>query len=241
MKSIALLVFVLVTVSGCSSIRGLTTPDDDNLLSGAGSIIHATNDDGSNSKNFESIDLDELLKEYGLDNPTSVASAYKNRLGVDYTYLRNDLQERIISASNQRCAAYIRTITSSKSQSQTAWTSLSLLLSGAASVITHSPTSQAFAAGSTVSTGILSSYNEAYFNNLTLNVVSAGISKKRESILAHISSNKSLSLNEYSVNAAISDAINYHAACNIISGMETAAKVTQDAKVDEISTNVRFP
>lgn len=233
MKAITLLTcsLTLVFLTGCSYIRNITAPEDKNLLSGSGSIMKSKKQGESvnSTEGFEEIDLQELLKEYGLDNPADIAKKQTNAL-EDYKYRRNDLQERLISASNQRCGAYIRTIISSKSQTQTAWTSLASLFSGAAAVVPHVQTAKALAAGSTVSTGVLSTYNEAYFNNLAINTISAGISKKREGILASISTSQKKPLTEYSVNAAVSDAISYHAACNIVSGMEAASQATTEAK-----------
>ena len=119
------------------------------------------------------------------------------------------------------------------------WTGLATLLSGAAAVVPHAQTAKALAAGSTVSTGLLTTYNEAYFNNLAVTVVSSGISKQRESILASISKLKSKPLSEYPVNAAIADALAYHDACNIVSGMEAAAKATSATEKDKFSPLAR--
>ena len=239
-RTISLALIVLLTLTGCSSIRKLTSPEDENLLSGAGSIMKSsTAENGKvSTEGFEEIDLQVLLARYGLENPIEVASQQASKID-DYKYRRNDLQERLINASNQRCSAYIRTIVSSKSQTQMGWTGLATLLSGAAAVIPHAQTAKAFAAGSTVSTGLLSTYNEAYFNNLAVTVVSAGITKQRESILKNISAYKAKSLSDYSVNAAIADALAYHAACNIVSGMEAAAKATSGAPTASFSPPVR--
>jgi hypothetical protein len=227
----------MLALSGCTSIRAVTTPDDKNLLSGAGSIMKNPTGKGDkvSTEGFEEIDLESLLTTYELTDPVEVGRQQTNK-GDEYKYRRNDLQERLISASNQRCSAYIRTIVSSKSQTQMGWTGLAILLSGAAAVVPHALTAKALAAGGTVSTGLLSTYNEAYFNNLAITVVSSGISKQRESILASISRFKSEPLSNYPINAAIADALAYHAACNIVSGMEAAAKATIAA-----DTNSFFP
>lgn len=116
----AFMMFIAITLfSGCSSLRKATAPDDENLISGAGSIMKKKPIDGqtSTTDGFEEIDLDKLLTLYGLDTPVNVAPEQgKSEKIEEYKYRRNDLQDRLISASNQRCAAYIRTIVSSKSQ-----------------------------------------------------------------------------------------------------------------------------
>jgi uncharacterized protein YceK len=227
----------LLVVSGCTNIRRLTMPDDQNILSGAGSLMtKKLRGRKSSTDGFEQIDLDCLLKDYKLSNLDTISDAVAVPSSVEkYRYLRNELQERLITASNQRCSAYIRMIVSSKSQTQIGWGGLAGLLSGAASVVSNVQMAKVFAAGSTVSTGLLSAYNEAYFNNLAINVVSAGISKQRESILSSISLYQDKPLPDYPVNAAIADALAYHAACNIVSGMEAAAKAATEADAAKFS------
>ena len=171
---------------------------------------------------FEEIDLEALLIFYGLDKPTEIN---QQALGSnEYQYRRNDLQGRLINASNQRCSAYIRTIVSSQSQARLGWTGLAALLTGASSVVQHAQTASALAAGGTFSIGMFNAYNEAYFNNLALTVISSGISRKRENIMSDIAEKQTEPLHMYPVNAAISDALTYHAACNVVSGMEEATK-----------------
>jgi uncharacterized protein YceK len=232
----------LLSFTGCSSIRKVTAPDDENLLSGAGSIMkRSTSGEGkATTEGFEEIDLQALLKTYGLDSPIEVSGMQTQKSKTEeYRYRRNDLQERLINASNQRCSTYIRTLVSSKSQTQMGWTGLSTLFSGAAAVVQHASTAKALAAGSTISSGLLSTYNEAYFNNLALTVISSGITKQRESILKSISNQKDKSLSDYSVNAAIADALAYHAACNMVAGMEAAAKATSSAQAATFSPLAR--
>jgi hypothetical protein len=221
-------VAALVILSGCSTVRHQTAPDEDNLLSGSGSIM--VDKASGKAKEFEQIDIDVLLKKYDLDNPVSVSSAQSDTAKVEeFKYRRNDLQDRIIAASNQRCGAFLRILVSSKSQTQVGWGGFATLLSGAASVATPASAARALAAGSTVSNGFLSLYNEAYFNNLTVNVISAGISKQREGLLQYMTTERQLSLSAYPVNRAIADALTYHSACNVITGLEAAANATKSA------------
>lgn len=145
------------------------------------------------------------------------------------------MQDRLIAASNQRCATYLRELTSSKSQTQMAWGGLATLLSGAAAVTSPVAVAKALAAGSTVSSGILSKYNEAYFSNLTLQVISTGIAKQREAVLVNIQAQRKSSLVEYPVNRAIADALTYHATCNVVTGLETAAAATKNAQAKEVA------
>lgn len=231
---IILFLMTCILFTGCSSIRRATMPDEENLLSGAGSVIVGPKK--GEASEFEQIDIDKLLETYGFKNPKS--GEYINDAAatkVQLQYRRNDLQDRIIAASNQRCGAYLRVLVSSKSQTQMGWGGLATLLSGAATVTTPAAAAKVLSAGSTISNSYLSLYNEAYFNSLSINVISAGIAKHREGLLQYMGGERSKEMNEYPVNRAIADALSYHAACNIVTGLEAAATATNAADAVKVA------
>lgn len=221
-KNLITAALIIFTLTGCAQARKYTMPDEDNLLSGSGSILVLD----EKATMYETIDVTQLLKDYGFESIPQVADG--DLTGAKLKYQRNELQDRIIAASNQRCGMYLRMLASSKAESQLTWSGLAVLLSGAASVVTPVNTAKALSAGSTVSNGILAQYNEAYFNNLAINVISSGITSQREGILLQINDKKKDDLIEYPVNRAIADAVQYHSVCNIISGLETAAVATRN-------------
>jgi hypothetical protein len=227
-KPILLALMACLVLTGCSSIRRVTMPDEENLLSGAGSVIVGPKK--GEASEFEQIDIDKLLETYGFKNPKS--GEYINdptATQAQLKYRRNDLQDRIIAASNQRCAAYMRVLISSKAQTQMGWGGLASLLSGAATVTSPAAAAKVLSAGSTVSSSYLSLYNAAYFNSLSINVISAGIAKQREGLLQYMDVGRGKDMMSYPVNRAIADALSYHAACNIVSGLEAAASATNAA------------
>lgn len=225
----ALISVLVFSSTGCSMIRSVTMPDEENLMAGAGALVVG---ESGRVQAYEQIDITQLLKTYGLENPREFSSE-ANADG--YKYLRNDLQDRLIAASNQRCASYMRMLVASKSQTQMGWSGLATLLSGAAAVTTPASAAKVLAASSTVSSGILSNYNEAYFSNLTAQVISAGISKQREAALVNIQSRRHSSLVEYPVNRAIADALSYHGMCNMVTGLETASAATKNAIATDVA------
>lgn len=221
---------LLLSLCACANIRNYTMPDENNLLSGAGSMLV---DEKGKAAGFEQMDLKHLLEDYGFSEV--VKGKWQLENDPKYQYQRNELQDHIIAASNQRCSAYLRTLVASKETSTMGWGGFATLLSGAASVVSPASVAKALAAGSTVSSGILNLYNEAYFNSLAINAISAGITRQRQAILEDLTNKRSMaSLTEYPVNRAVSDALSYHASCNIISGLETAVSATQAASFNTI-------
>lgn len=211
-------------------------PEESNLLSGAGSIVHT--EKSKKAEDFELLDMDQLLKTYGFEDPQTVSRQLSDKAD-ELQYRRNDLQDRIIAASNQRCGTFLRILTSSKSQTQMGWGGLATLLSGAASVTNPASAAKILAAGSTVSNSFLNLYNEAYFNNLTVSVISSGIAKYREGILTQITDQRQGTLSDYPVNRAIADALTYHSACNIITGLEAAATATKSASTVSVAPAIK--
>lgn len=225
----ALIAALVLSTTGCSAIRGITMPDEENLMAGAGSLVVG---DSGRSDAYEQIDIAQLLKTYGLEDPKIFSVDVSKE---EYKYRRNDLQDRLIAASNQRCASYLRMLTASKSQTQMAWSGLATLLSGAAAVTTPASAAKVLAASSTVSSGILATYNEAYFSNLTAQVISTGIAKQREAALVNIQVSRQASLVEYPVNRAIADALSYHGMCNMVTGLETASAATKNMSAKDVA------
>lgn len=230
-------------LAGCSYIRAIATPDDANLLSGAGSLVGTKTNTGKvwssfDTDGFEQINIEELLKDYSLDKYKGLV---EHDSEANYRYQRNNLQDRIIAASNQRCGAYLRTLVASKAQTQVVWGDLSALLTGAAAVTTPVSTAKALAAAGAFATYANSNYNDAYFSNLTTSVIAAGISRHRQLLLERINADRQQDLQTYPVNRAIADALTYHSACNIVSGLETAAAATKSASAESIAGRALSP
>jgi hypothetical protein len=235
LKLLALMTCILLT--GCGSIRRATMPDEENLLSGAGSLlVRATDGKDGKASEFEQINIDKLLETYGFSDPKNGEYVKDDPAKkAQYQYRRNDLQDRIIAASNQRCGAYLRVLMSSKSQNQMGMGSLTTLLSGAATVTTPISAARLLTAGSTVTSGVMGVYNEAYFNNLTVNVISAGIAKHREGLLQYMDTGRGKDMKAYPVNRAIADALSYHEACNIVTGLQAASSATNSADAKKVA------
>ena len=216
---------LLLGLTGCAEFRELTTPADKDLVSGSASLLVSNKDNaffGASSKQFEQIDLDVLLREYKLK--TDQLTSTTDSLTI---YHRNAMQDRIIAASKQRCGYYLRMIVSARSQNQTIFGDVSTLLAGAAAVVSPTSLAKALAAGSSISTGFLTNYESSNFQNLSATVISGGINRQRQAILTRIYKDRQTSLTDYSVEHAISDAIEFHSACNIITGLEVAAAATK--------------
>lgn len=211
---------LIITMSGCTYLREKTMPDDMDLLSGPASLFG------------DEVTADTLLKKYDFLDENGKFTHYQE--GKVFTkeqelYRRNSLQDELIALSNDRCNHYKRVLMSSKNQAGLFWGGTSLLMSGAGAIVTHGATANAFSGVAAAATGINSEYDKAYFNELSINVITSGIDKKRSAILGKIISERKNDLVDYSAHRAISEAIEYHGACSAIAGLSAADSSLQQA------------
>lgn len=224
-KLIAILMaFVL---PGCSMLH-YTQPNKTNV-SGAGGIFKEPSIDFLGIQDsYSSIDYCDLLLSYSLASKTNgYCKVDISKVTSIDPKLRDEVQDYIIALSNQKCGEYFRLLHSMRADSDVIWGSLSTLLSGAGAVLSHAPTASAFAASGAASSGIRAELNQAYFSNLALEVMTSGISSRREKVSEKIYRNRAnhgTNSFHYSLTGAIGDALEYHNACNAVTGFEVAAQ-----------------
>lgn len=136
---------------------------------------------------------------------------------------RNQIQERLLAASEQRCADF-KALLQRKQSDTSFFTGLATATFAAAGSITSSVEGARTLAGlSGLSSAYGAEYNQAYFSNLAAHVIVAGIDLHRSRIYEQISNGgQSKSIEAYPLQAAIKDAFRFHAACSITTGLVQA-------------------
>lgn len=204
-----------------------------NRISGAGSILteEASFLTIGGDENFTKIGYCKLLQGYEFADEDCAMDISKVELTEGNEIARrNDLQARIIGASNQKCGQYLAFIHENKAFWETGLGGFSSLLAGAGAVVSHGPTAQAFSAAAGVAGAVRAERNQAYFANLAIEVLTSGIKSRRAKILEDIAAKRAKhdpgvdGHVHYSISGAISDAVQYHASCNAITGFEVAAE-----------------
>lgn len=136
---------------------------------------------------------------------------------------RNQIQERMLAASEQRCADYKMYVQRSQSVMNFASGTLTSLFAAAGAITKHVADAKAFASLAGFSGAVAAEYNQAYFANLAAHVVAAGIDRQRARIYEQIYTNgQSQSIEKYNLLAAIRDAFRFHGACSMITGLNEA-------------------
>lgn len=143
---------------------------------------------------------------------------------------RNRIQDRLILASNVLCDDYkngLKHVQSGWNFRLGAASTIAGAL-GATAVGVQAAKNLAAVSGSL--TGIRAEFNEDYFSQLASHVISRGITVRRDSIIQRIVQTRDQDLDKYTLEGAISDAVTYHGACTLISGLEQASASVDSTK-----------
>ncbi len=143
--------------------------------------------------------------------------------------LRNRVQERILAASNERCGEYKQLIKEMDAEVNFWLGSATTAVAGVGAILTGVNTVRAFSGTASILSGVRSEFNEDFFANKTIQVITDGLESKRRGIYENILKDREADLTDYPVERAIKDAISYHESCSLIAGLEQAAKSIERA------------
>jgi hypothetical protein len=155
------------------------------------------------------------------------AAFYSSPSPFDAKFRRNRVQDSIRIASDSRCATYLKYLSRvEKTQSQF-FDGASTLLSGFGTVSTVASSGQLLAGLSTMTKGVGSEIKHSYFGTLGSDVIAPSIAVSRRDRWAKILTSQKLAIADYSVEAAVADAVEYHNSCTLNEGLEKAKALIQ--------------
>ena len=133
---------------------------------------------------------------------------------------RNQIQERMLAASEQRCVDYKMYVQRAQALMNFSTGTLTSLFSVAGAITKSVEGAKTLAGLSGFSGAVAAEYNQAYFANLAAHVVAAGIDRQRGRIYEQIYTNgQPQPIDKYNLPAAIRDAFRYHGACSMVTGL----------------------
>lgn len=145
---------------------------------------------------------------------------------------RNQIQDTFIAASIQRCNFY-QTYLKDVSIHQNGMLGIgTTFLGGAGAIVTGENAARVLSGLAGITSGIRAEANQAIFETVATTIIVPGIIKQREAIMSDIETKRSKGIAEYTVQAAIADALRFHRDCRIDAGIAYADKSIQ--KYDDI-------
>lgn len=144
---------------------------------------------------------------------------------------RNMVQDRLISASENRCGLYKKYLKRMSSNTGFFLGSATTILGGAGAIVTDSVSARILSGIAGITSGVNAEFNKQYFSEVATNVIIPGIDIARKKVMDEIKTNRTgdTDAKTYTLNAAIADALRYHAACTIDSGLnEARERISKD-------------
>jgi hypothetical protein len=141
---------------------------------------------------------------------------------------RNLVQNRLMAAAERRCGRYIQFLRSDNTSTNFAFASAAGVLSTLGALISHEQSARTFSALGGMTSGLRAEYNNEFYSNLAISVIIRGITEKRRSLREDLEhKQQTTSYDRYDIAAAIRDAVEFDAACNVVNGLETANEAVQ--------------
>jgi hypothetical protein len=146
---------------------------------------------------------------------------------------RNHLQDRLLAASEQSCSNYKRYLNAVQSSTNFGLGASALVLAAVATNVASPLAAKNYTTGALISSGMATQYNADMFSSQLVFVITKAIDAERQEALARLQQDrKKKELSEYSLSAALSDALLYHDLCSLPAGL---------AKLDLNTTMAKDP
>ncbi|MBF0518800.1 MAG: hypothetical protein HQK92_03665 [Nitrospirae bacterium] len=164
-----------------------------------------------------------------------------NQTGNKYREHRNNVQNHILWLSDAQCSEFENRLKLKQDFFNTLTSGLATSFAGVASIVS-SPlaVAKALSASSAITTGIQSEVNHQVYGELVSQILKSSIDAKRYYLLKDIQIKQTYCKRNYTIEAAIKDAIDYNNACSLISALETAKDAVTDLKSPAIGTMVQW-
>lgn len=240
------------SLSGCSGmLRGLNVAHPEKSFFGGGRVTEA----GANQlfdPTFETVDLIAALDpnakgrstEYTeKDLEVAFQTFDENNNRESLVRRRNEIQERLLAASDQRCNLYKSYIQRLNSYTHFGLGSTATVLGGAGSIVTGAAPARLLAGLAGITSGINAEFDQDFFAQVAVHLITKGIEVRREKVYDEITKSREdaakaaaqdviepsparekKELQHYPVEAAVKDAIRYHGGCSIAVGIEESGQ-----------------
>lgn len=224
LRAQSVLLVAVLSFSACATGSGDVVLSDRFDSFGARELV-------ANLQKFEGIDLASLLSGGTSTDATKGEPDIAFKAFNGDPARRNAIQERILGASDERCGAYKKFLKQYEGQAGFAFGAVTTILAAAGALFSPVAVARALSGSAAAVSGVHAEFTEKFFARLTIQVLTKGIDARRKNLYAEIRERRSkdgkdvelVSLSTYSVEAAIKDALTYHAACSLIAGLEEAA------------------
>lgn len=168
---------------------------------------------------------DELLQTQLVDLVDRVKVAADNSDFLEFQRRRrNGVQSAFMAASDAACDLYKRDLNNFYSTSNFGFGSAATVMGGLGAIVTSEPTARALAAAAGITSGVHAEYNDAFFRNKVVEVLTKAMDISRGRKKEEIRRRSAQVLADYSMEDALGDAIVYNSQCSLVAGLQETSE-----------------
>lgn len=150
--------------------------------------------------------------------------------------VRNEIIDALIAVSNRKCSDYSAYLKTHDGQANASLSILSILTGGLGGFVGGADAAKALSGSSAILSGSRAALNDTWFSNQTIHVLVSGFEKVRERESREIDNRKACPIDTYSTMAGVGDALRYHGACSLLTGLSEAAEAIDRADQPGLET-----
>jgi hypothetical protein len=140
---------------------------------------------------------------------------------------RNLVQNRLLAASERRCGRFFQYLKRDNSNKNFWFATFSSVFATAGALVPGLRAAQNLSGISALGTGLRAEYNNEFYANLAVSVITRGIEEKRNVLRAKLNASQHIPYDNYDIAAAVTDAVQFDSSCNIVNGLELANEAIQ--------------
>jgi len=166
-----------------------------------------------------------------------LATALFNSDSTGIESRRNDVQARLLAASDSECAQFKQHLNSLQGYGNLVSGSLTTIFAGAGAIVTQVNAARAFGGLGAITSGVRAEFNSDLFLKQAAPTITKAIDQQRTQLRANFATARSSSISNYPLWSAIADAFRYNDQCSLVSGlgfMDRALEVAQSPGLDAL-------
>lgn len=185
----------------------------------------------------EPVDIISLLTKGQVSSPENPASfnaafdaaivTFNANEPATQKLLRNQIQDRLKVSADQLCDEYKANVIRKQARGNFWLGTTSLFLGTTGALVKGIDAARSLSGSAAFFTGIRSEYNQDFYLDQTIAVISKAIDKRQIELYQSFKPSRDLEVSDYTVIRAINDISNYHAACSLHSAISFTDKAVE--------------
>ncbi len=210
-----------VSAAQMESVNLLELLDPDDTLQHRDKVLSASDANADSDKALGKLYDLAFAKFPSLVSPSSEAALMQRR---------NLVQNRITLAADRRCGRFMQHLKIQNSDINFFMGIATVATTTIAAVVPGARDAKRLAGLGAITSGSRAEFNNEYFSNLSVSVITKAIEQHRKGFLEELQRKQQTLYVNYDIAAAVGDAIRYDASCNVLVGLETANEALQRAE-----------